>query len=182
MCRRSDASENEEATAVKSRQTKLSQTTHIRDISSSVTVLRERHPLEGRSLTVLGTERRRGILLVLVILPDGSRSLIPASWTNWESDGGSLGCGLQSRERCLASLADLLHARAVVDSLLSRRAIREPAAHKESWNAVDPELSRTFPSTKNTRHKDRSGSTRRSNQDTGTHHRASLSKQQNKGR
>jgi hypothetical protein len=27
--------------------------------------------------------RRGGALLLLVILPDGSRSLIPASWTDW---------------------------------------------------------------------------------------------------
>jgi hypothetical protein len=44
-----------------------------------VTILRERHPFEGRILQVMSTIHRRGILLLLVVLPDGSRSLIPAS-------------------------------------------------------------------------------------------------------
>ena len=33
---------------------------------------------------MMGAIKRRGVLLLLVVLPDGSRSLIPASWTNWE--------------------------------------------------------------------------------------------------
>ncbi len=28
----------------------------------------------------------RGVLLVLVVLPDGSRSLIPAEWTDWRPE------------------------------------------------------------------------------------------------
>jgi hypothetical protein len=46
-----------------------------------VTIQRERHPFEGRSLQLMGTVKRRGTLLLLVVLPDGSRSLVPASWT-----------------------------------------------------------------------------------------------------
>jgi len=60
-------------------QRKPSHTTYLRDISTSVTILRERHPFEGRSLPVMGVMKRRGTLLLLVVLPDGSRSLIPAS-------------------------------------------------------------------------------------------------------
>jgi hypothetical protein len=48
-----------------------------------VTITRERHPFEGQSLAVISSIRRRGVLLVLVVLPDGSRSLIPADWTDW---------------------------------------------------------------------------------------------------
>jgi hypothetical protein len=32
---------------------------------------------------VMSAIKRRGTLLLLVVLPDGSRSLIPASWTDW---------------------------------------------------------------------------------------------------
>src|SRR6202048_1087517 len=83
-------------------------------LSSFVTILRERHPFEGRSLQVMGAIKRRGVLLLLVVLPDGSRSLIPASWTNWEAVGAANDLSASSCEQrapCLASLADLLHRR-----------------------------------------------------------------------
>ena len=48
-----------------------------------MTITRERHAFEGQSLAVISSIRRRGVLLVLVVLPDGSRSLIPAEWTDW---------------------------------------------------------------------------------------------------
>jgi len=62
--------------------------------------------------------------LLLAILPDGSRSLIPAAWTDWanhsaealeEANGGDHLC----------AVSDLLKARAVVDALLGR--LSEPA-------------------------------------------------------
>jgi len=46
--------------------------THLHDISRSVTILRERHPFEGRALVVISAIKRRSILL-LVVLPDGRR-------------------------------------------------------------------------------------------------------------
>src|ERR1700726_1812 len=58
---------------------KRPQTTHHRDIPDSLTITRERHAFEGQSLTAISSIRRRGVLLVLVVLPDGSRSLIQAS-------------------------------------------------------------------------------------------------------
>src|ERR1700739_2431483 len=100
---------------------KLSRTTHLHDISRSVTILRERHPFEGRSLQIMGTIKRRGTLLLLVVLPDGSRSLIPASWTDWYTGAdGAPESAVALRELCMASLADLLSARVLVDALLSR--------------------------------------------------------------
>src|SRR5258708_12954185 len=98
----------------------------------------------------MGAIKRRGVLLLLVVLPDGSRSLIPASWTNWEAAGVAhklSASRCEQRAPCLASLADLLHARVIVDALLSRCLIphREPAANEESCHATDPGLSRTFP-------------------------------------
>jgi hypothetical protein len=86
-----------------------------------VTILRERHPFEGRALPVMGTIKRRGILLLLVVLPDGSRSLIPANWTDWEAVGLTDVLSTHGRRSpCFARLADLLHARAIVDALLGR--------------------------------------------------------------
>src|SRR5262249_31623089 len=58
-------------------------TTHLQDPSASAKIIRERHPFEGRTLSVLSSSRRRGVWHLLVILPDGSRSLVPAAWTDW---------------------------------------------------------------------------------------------------
>ena len=47
-----------------------------------VTVTRQRDPLEGQRLPVLGRLRRHGGAELLVVLPDGSKRLIPAAWTD----------------------------------------------------------------------------------------------------
>src|SRR5659263_546996 len=50
----------------------------------AVVITRRRHPLEGRALPVLGRMRRHGQLELLLVLPDGSKSLIPSAWTDLE--------------------------------------------------------------------------------------------------
>jgi len=49
-----------------------------------VTITRKRHAFEGRALAVIGIIRQRGIRYLLTVLPDGSRSFVPASWTDWK--------------------------------------------------------------------------------------------------
>src|SRR6266566_2687099 len=120
---------------------KRPQTTHHRDIPDSVTITRERHAFEGQSLAVISSIRRRGVLLVLVVLPDGSRSLIPANWTDWKAEqarrtpaddtGGAHNLG---------RLGDLLHLRKVIDALYDRPV--ESVPFKESRHATEPDLSR----------------------------------------
>lgn len=56
--------------------------------------------------------RRRGALDLLLVLPDGSRSLIPAAWTDLEPPPGTAG-GM------LASVEELVRARRLVDGLLA---------------------------------------------------------------
>ena len=74
-------------------QRKIRQTTHLRDVPDQVTVIRERHAFEGRTLAVISSIKRRGVLLVLVVLPNGSRSLIPAAWTDWrDADANASVC------------------------------------------------------------------------------------------
>ena len=94
-------------------------TTHHQDFPERVTIVRARHPFEGQSLAVLGSVHRKGQWLLLLVLPDGSKSLIPADWTD-------LACPAQSLApppiATLGTLEDLLHARAVIDALLSRLA------------------------------------------------------------
>ena len=117
-----------------------------------MTILRERHPFEGRCLPVMSTIKRRGTLLLLVVLPDGSRSLIPASWSDWQAAADSPSESQSNhRKPCLAPLADLLHARILVDAVLGRCLIPQqvPVADEESCHATDPGVSRTLPTATN---------------------------------
>jgi hypothetical protein len=107
-----------------------------------VTIIRERHAFEGQSLVVISGIRRRGVLFALVVLPDGSRSLIPADWTNWSTEqanrtpAGDAGNGSHD----LGRLRDLLHLRKIIDALYDRYV--DSVSCKESRNAIEPGLSR----------------------------------------
>ena len=83
--------------------------------------LRARHPFDGRLLNVVEGTHRKGRLHLVLILQDGSKSLIPADWTDV-----ALPAQLPSTPTTttLGSLQDLLHARALVDALLGRLAPR----------------------------------------------------------
>ena len=59
--------------------------------------------------------RKHGRLELCLVLGDGSKSLIPAAWTDLDA-----GAEPASGPETLGSLADLLHARAVVDGLVHR--------------------------------------------------------------
>jgi hypothetical protein len=107
-----------------------------------VTIIRERHAFEGQSLAVISSIRRRGVLLVLVVLPDGSRSLIPANWTDWSIEQAKRtpadDAGDGSHD--LGRLGDLLHLRKIIDALYARHVESVPC--KESSHAIESGLSR----------------------------------------
>ena len=71
------------------------------------------------ALEVMGQMRRDGLRLLL-ILPDGSRSLIPAEWTDWAAGQQPVAVDATVARRNLGTLAELLRARAVVNALLDR--------------------------------------------------------------
>ena len=73
-----------------------------------VVVTRRRHPLEGQSLRELGRMRRHGRLELLLVLPDGSKSLIPAAWTDLDRAADSTDTDADAVVATLGSLADLL--------------------------------------------------------------------------
>lgn len=81
------------------------------------TIVRRGHPFEGRSLAVFGWMRKHGRVELCLVLPDGSKSLIPAAWTDIDA-----GPEPEAGAGTLGSLVDLLHARAVVDGLIHRAA------------------------------------------------------------
>jgi hypothetical protein len=93
---------------------------------TAVTLTRRRHPFEGRPLQVLGSMRRHGAAELLVVLPDGSKRLIPAAWTDLEQPAGG-----DDAAATLGSVSDLLHASVLVSGLSARTADgREQAARK----------------------------------------------------
>ncbi|MCP4204837.1 MAG: hypothetical protein GY769_23250 [bacterium] len=88
---------------------------------------RQRHPFEGQSLAVLGWMHRHRSLELLLILPDGSRSLIPAAWTDLDPPSQD-----KATEGILASPFELLRARTIVDALLRRVAASKPESAPDS--------------------------------------------------
>ena len=107
-------------------------------------IIRERHAFEGQTLAVISSIKRRGVLLVLVILPNGSRSLIPASWTDWRGPHETAPSSSSVDELhapALGKFGDLLQLRKVIDALQRRHV--ESAPQVESSYAAEP-LSRPF--------------------------------------
>src|SRR6185437_554794 len=84
---------------------------HLRDVPDQVTVIRKRHAFEGQTLAVISRIKRRGVLLVVVILPNGSRSLIPAAWTDWRDADASPSVEDIEDTSSLGKLGDLLQLR-----------------------------------------------------------------------
>ncbi len=109
----------ERARAEQSR-TKRPHTTHLEGYPAAVTIVRARHPLEGQALRLLGWMRRHGQLDLILVLPDGSRSLIPASWTDLDPSAPREAATLAT----LGSIADLLHAGRVLAGIVHPDSVR----------------------------------------------------------
>lgn len=98
---------------------------------SMVRITRARHPMLGQVLPVLAQRRARGRLELLVVLPDGSKSLIPAVWTDLD-DADAEQEAQAEPGRALGSLADLAHASTLTRALLARVQGPEQAARQSS--------------------------------------------------
>jgi len=85
-------------------------------LPSAVRITRPRHPLQDKLLQVLGGMRRHGAVELLLVLPDGSKSLVPAAWTDAEASGADG----EGEVATLGSLTDLLHACELVAGLSPR--------------------------------------------------------------
>ena len=82
-----------------------------------VRVTRHRDALEGQTLRVLGRLRRHGGTELLVVLPDGSKRMIPAEWTDAAPAGGGDG---RDAAATLGAISDLLAACVLVRGLSAR--------------------------------------------------------------
>ena len=121
-------------------------TTHHKDLPEHVTITRPNHPFEGKTLAVFGRRRYQGKLHLILILPNGSRSLIPVEWTDLDAFPQSPPAPPKPNTH-LGSVRDLLHARAVVDALLKRRTPSHGSGEKSvgeesHYLATHSELSR----------------------------------------
>ena len=83
-----------------------------------MTIARKGHAFDGQNLAAIGSLRRRGVLFALVSLPDGSRSLIPAKWTDWEGKGLETLCPLTTTLRQITSLGSMICCTCVRSSTL----------------------------------------------------------------
>ena len=103
-------------------------------------MVRERHAFEGQLLKVMGWTHQRGALHLTLVLPDGTRALVPASWTDLgaNSPEDKTLVGSPHPAGTVGSLRDLLHARQVVDALLGRLGGAESAG----GNAKEQESAR----------------------------------------
>jgi hypothetical protein len=89
-------------------------------VTGWVRVTRAHHPLEGTVLEVLGAMRKQGRDELLVVLPDGSKTLMPAAWTD---RGNAAAGGAGAADPAAATLAapeDLLRASILVRALCAR--------------------------------------------------------------
>ena len=104
-----------------------------------MTITRKRHAFEGRALAVISAIRRRGVLYLLTILPDGSRSLIPASWTDWrvEPPAGTPPIAADGAVHDLGRLDDLLRLLALELTVLCCHRERLLRCSPEAASAAD---------------------------------------------
>lgn len=79
--------------------------------------MRDSHPLQGKTLQLFGWAHRKGVLNLTLVLPDGSRSYIPASWTDLDSDTLT---DFYSKAAIIGTILHMLQARKVVDALLCK--------------------------------------------------------------
>ena len=81
------------------------------------TVGRPHHPLDGQTLAVVGRMCRHGRDELLLVLPDGSKSLVPAAWTDQVEGPASAG---RPGAEALGAVADLLAASPLAGELSAR--------------------------------------------------------------
>ena len=101
-----------------------------------MTITRLHHPFQGRTLGVLRHARMRGRLQFVLILPDGSKSLVPAEWTDFYATADP------PPNPLAGSQEDLLRLRGLVDALLRRTADLPLTSgpEQESHAATESEL------------------------------------------
>ena len=110
-----------------------------------MTIVRRRHPFEGQALQVLGWTHRCSRLHLVLVLPDGTRSLIPAQWTDLRRAPDTQ--DTETHAATLASFTQLMRARVVADALLRRLEASEHEASIPQEEKVKVQLLLSFVNT-----------------------------------
>ena len=100
---------------------------------SSVKIIRPYHPLNGKELKVFGQARRKGILNLILILPDDSHAYIPVTWTDLQAEHDDVKQS-DPTSPAIACCRDLMRTRVVVDSLLRRMSSLKTAMETQKEN------------------------------------------------
>ena len=96
----------------------------------TVRVVRPGHPLHGLDLPVWGRLRLRGVAMVVLVLPDGSKERIPAAWAG---KGG----GEDTAAPVVAAAADLLRLLRVISGVPATAGNRAEQAARQSPGKED---------------------------------------------
>jgi hypothetical protein len=98
-----------------------------------VRVVRPGHPLHGLDLPVWGRLRLRGVAMVVLVLPDGSKKRIPAAWAG---EGGS-GHPATPAAAVVAGVADLLRLLRVISGIRATAGNHAEQAARQSPGKED---------------------------------------------
>ena len=96
----------------------------------TVRVVRPGHPLHGLDLPVWGRLRLRGVAMVVLVLPDGSKERIPAAWAG---EGG----GEDPPAPVVAAAADLLRLLRVISGVAATAGNQAEQAARQSPGKED---------------------------------------------
>jgi len=99
----------------------------------TVRVIRPGHPLHGQDLPVWGRLRLRGVAMVVLVLPDGSKERIPAAWAH---EGRSEDAGAPAAA-VVAAAGDLLRLLRVISGILATAGSRAEQAARQSPGKED---------------------------------------------
>jgi hypothetical protein len=105
----------------------------------TVRVVRPGHPLHGLDLPVWGRLRLRGVAMVVLVLPDGSKKRIPAAWAG----GGGRGNSATPAAVVVAGTADLLRLLRVISGVPATAGNRAEQAARQSPGKEDDRAART---------------------------------------
>ena len=98
----------------------------------TVRVVRPGHPLHGLDLPVWGRLRLRGVAMVVLVLPDGSKERIPAAWAG---EGG--GEDTAAPAAAVVAAADLLRLLRVISGVAATAGNQAEQAARQSPGKED---------------------------------------------
>jgi len=104
-----------------------------------VRVVRPGHPLHGLDLPVWRRLRLRGVAMLELVLPDGSKKRIPASWTGDGTSPQPPAGGVAAAAGDLLRVLQLMSGIPPTSAVLAEQAARQPPAEEDNRAACTAE-------------------------------------------